>query len=246
MRIMQRVNSWRLALQGLAVPIVRPSIVGSIAHDPQAFTQGLAYAHGALYESTGTWENSSLRRLNPDTGAVLEQVPVEGDFAEGIACLGEHIYQLTWTSGRVLIYAPNPLRLVGEGRIGHQGWGLAVDGDGLVATDGSHRLRRYDSELKLTRQTAIRRFGLPFRHLNALAVVRGQAYINIWYTPLIARIDLASGRLGGFVDCSEAASIESPASPHHILNGIAYLPDRGSFLITGKFWRRMFEIRLAT
>lgn len=243
---MQWVNRWRLGLQGLALPVVRPAIVGSIAHDPRAFTQGLAYAEGALYESTGTWEASSLRRLDPDTGAVLEQLPVEGDFAEGIACLGERIHQLTWTSGRVLIYARNPLRLVGEGRIGHEGWGLAADAGELVATDGSHRLRRYDPELKLTREIAIRRLGLPFRHLNALAVVRGQAYINIWYTPLIARVDLASGRLAGFVDCSEAVSIESPASPHHILNGIAYLPDRGSFMITGKFWRNMFEIRLET
>lgn len=243
---MQLINRWRLGLQVRAVPVVRPSIIETMAHDPQAFTQGLAYANGALYESTGTWEASTLRRLDPNTGDVLERVPVEGDFAEGIACLGERIYQLTWTSGRVLIYAPNPLRLVGERRIGHEGWGLAADGDELVATDGSHRLRRYDPELKLTRQTAMRRFGLPFRHLNALAVVRGQAYINIWYTPLIARVDLASGRLVGLVDCAEAASIESPASPHHILNGIAYLPDRESFLITGKFWRRMFEIRLKT
>ncbi len=246
MNVKHTVNRYLRQLQVLHVPVARPSIIRVFDHDPEAFTQGLVYSEGELYESTGSWQRSSLRRLCPASGAILEMVRVEDNFAEGIARVNEHIYQLTWTSGKVLIYATNPIRLVSEGQIHQHGWGLAAYDGGLLTTDGSHRIRRYNPDLRITGSFAVRRLGLPFRHLNALTTVSDQAFVNIWCTSLIAQLDLPSGRLVRVIDCSELEAIESPKTPHHILNGICYRPESGSFFVTGKNWHRMFEMRMAS
>lgn len=231
-------------LQTRGVPVVQPTLRRVVAHDPDAYTQGLCFVDGALYESTGTWEASSLRRVCPETGRVLEMLAVPGEFAEDIAFLDGHLYQLTWTGGRVIRYRLSPLARVDQGRWEGEGWGLAAYRGQLLASDGSHRLRLVDAGLNARGTVRVRRFGLPVRHLNALDVVDGDAYVNIWCTPLIARIEVRGGRLKAIVDCSELVRLEAPRSHHHILNGIAHVPATDCFLVTGKRWRNMFEIRL--
>lgn len=236
------VNNLLRWAQTLAVPTRRAHIERAFPHDPEAFTQGLCVAAGRLFESTGTWEMSALRELHPITGELLQTLPVPGDFAEDITYHGNHLYQLTWKSGRLLKYRLDPLALVEEYRYPHEGWGLASSGSDLVVSDGSAQLRHYGPEAQLRAVGRVRIAGIPFRHLNALEVVGRFAYANVWYSSLIARIDLATAKVTQIIDCSELERIEGQDNPHHILNGIAFDPARERFFVTGKRWRTMFEV----
>jgi glutamine cyclotransferase len=244
LNVKAQLNDWLRRWQTAGLRRIRPEIVRVIDHDPGAFTQGLLFANDRLYESTGSWGESSLRQLCPDTGNVLEHLPVVDEFAEDIAYLEGRIYQLTWTSGRVLVYETEPLRLVEEYKTSYQGWGVAAYGSGLIATDGTHLIRRFDAEMRLIEQRSIRCRGFPFRHLNALEVVADRAYVNVWNCPLIAQLDVAEGRVAGVIDCTEIQQAEDPKSAYNIMNGVCYLPQKRTFLITGKHWRNMFEIRI--
>lgn len=236
------VNNALRRLQAVHLPRVRPRIVRCIPHDETAFTQGLCFAEGYLYESTGTYGASSLGRLDPGTGAVLERVAVNGEFAEDVAYVAGYLCQLTWQSGRVLKYALNPLRLVGEEKIHHEGWGVACRRGELLVTDGTSTLRRYQPGMREVASCTVRCAGLPFRHLNAMEVVDSFAYVNVWYSALIAKVDLETMRLAAIIDCAELERLAAPRNPHHILNGIAQNPSTGTFYVTGKHWRSMFEI----
>ncbi len=242
--LIRRLNDLRRRLQSVGVVRVRPEIVRTLPHDPAAYTQGLIYASGELYESTGLAHASSLRRIDPGDGHVLEQVPVAGDFAEGIALLGERIYQLTWQSGRVLVYDRNPLRRIAEHRIEHEGWGLASDGGQLWISDGTAVLRRYSPAMVFNGALRAHAAGLAFRHLNAIVMARGRLYANVWCTPLVAEIDPADGHVLRLVDCSELVRAEASRNPHSILNGIAFNADSCNFFMTGKCWRLLFEVRI--
>jgi glutamine cyclotransferase len=229
--------------QMLAVPRVPPVVKRTFSHDPQAFTQGLAYREGMLYESTGLLNASSLRRIDPASGTILESVSVPDVFAEGIAFLGSRIYQLTWKDRRVFVYDIQPLRRAGEGRIDHAGWGLACDGFSLLASDGSSLLRRYDSTLSVTASLRAQLSGLPFCHLNDIEVANGRLYANVWRTPFVAEINLDGGAVTRILDCAELMKVEYRDDRNAIMNGIAYNPDNGTFFVTGKRWRHYYEIR---
>jgi glutamine cyclotransferase len=236
------VNRGLRYFQTLGTPFKKPLIVRYFPHMEDAYTQGLCFAEDRLFESTGTWKDSSIRQLDPFSGVVLEKIPVGNDFAEDIVYQDSYLYQLTWKSGRILKYAINPLRLVDEMSYEHEGWGLGKIGNKFVISDGSSNLRFYRADMGLieTRQIYCLRF--PFRHLNAMEVVGEYAFINIWYTPYIAQIDLSMGQVIRIIDCSELVGIESMGNMHNILNGIAFNKRSNTFFVTGKYWRYVFEI----
>jgi glutaminyl-peptide cyclotransferase len=222
-----------------------PEIVGVLAHDPSAFTQGLTIHNGELYESTGLEGQSSLRRLCTKTGAVLESIAMAPDvFGEDITGLDDKIYQLTYTSGKALSYSLDPLAAVEALPLSQQeGWGLVTWNGHLLASDGSHRLREYTRRFELTDTYRAKAFGLPLRRLNAMTVRGHFILANLWYTHYLAEIHTRTFRLTRAIDCRELVAREAPESPDHILNGIAWDRARGVFWMTGKHWKHLFAVR---
>ena len=222
------------------------TVVASYPHDRHAYTQGLVYAAGALYESTGLYGRSTLRRVNLESGRpelVRELAPHL--FGEGLTAFGDRLIQLTWRAGTALVYSRDDLRRAGELRYPTQGWGLTHDGRHLIMSDGSATLYFRDpvtfAEL---RRVEVRDDGGPVRLLNELEHVGGQVYANVYGSPLILRIDPRSGRVTGRVDLSPLVA-ESRATPGaDVLNGIAYVPGSGRFLVTGKRWSRLYAVIL--
>lgn len=204
----------------------------------------MAFHRGVLYESTGLVGASSIRIVDPADGRVCEKLDVPGEFAEGIGVLDDRLYQLTWLSGRVLIYSLEPLRQVGEARIDHEGWGLASNGKELLASDGSSVIRRYDPAMSLVAEVRVRARGYPFVNLNDFEVVNGRAYANVWRSRFVAEIDLSVGQVVRMIDCSELVRLADPGAPDEMMNGIAFNPEAGTFFVTGKRWQNCFEIRL--
>ena len=226
-------------------PGVRPVVLGEVGHDPSAFTQGLELAPGgaALYEGTGLAGRSQLRELDPATGAVRRAVPVpNGWFGEGITVSGDRIWQLTWTDGVALEWDRASLRLLRTVPMSGEGWGLCRDGDRLVRSDGSARLRFHDpSTFAETGGVDVTLDGSPVPDLNELECVDGQVWANVWQSDRIMRIDRASGRVTAVVD---ASGLLTPEQRQHtdVLNGIAALGG-GEYLLTGKLWPTMFRVR---
>ena len=231
-------------LQVVSLPWIRPRIVRAFWHDPEAYTQGLAFYRGTLYESTGLENASSLRVVDACDGRVRERHDVPGEFVEGIGILRERLYQLTWRTGRVFIYDLRPLRRVGEARIAHEGWGLASDGSQLWATDGSEVIRRYDSEMLMLAEVRVRSRGYAFRHLNDIEMAKGRLYANIWYSRFLAEVDVSLGRVVRMVDCSELVRLAGAQNREDVMNGIAFNADADTFFVTGKRWEKYFEIQL--
>jgi len=229
------------------VPQVVPEILRELPHDTLAFTQGLLYDGGKLYESTGApgGRVSSLRVVNPASGAVSGIQPVPDVFAEGIAVLGEQLVQLTWRNGIAFVYSFPALRRTDEVfEYGGEGWGLASDGRQFYMSDGSDTLRVLDAAFGLRKKLPVRMAGRPVRSLNELECARGRLYANIWYSAIIVEIDPRSGAVTRTIDCAQLQRRAAPASIDDVLNGIAYNPARDVFFLTGKNWRVMFEVRI--
>lgn len=199
---------------------------------------------GRLFESTGGEGTSSLREVDRQDGRVLRSRAVEGHFAEGLCLHKGSLYQLTWKSGLVFRYEPDTFDLTAEYQIQHEGWGLAACNGELWVSDGSSRIRRYSERMQLLDVRSVARFGVPLRRLNALCVANGRVLANIWYSSWIGEFEPRSGRLTRMIDCREVVALESPRSEHHILNGIAVDEDSGTLYLTGKHWRRCFEVQI--
>ncbi|MBM4116128.1 glutaminyl-peptide cyclotransferase [bacterium] len=221
-------------------------VLASYPHDPAAFTQGLVIAQGQLYESTGLHGQSTLRRVEVATGAVLDGVSLDdADFGEGLAYLpdGDRLAQLTWTSNRGLVYARDTLEQVAEFSYAGEGWGLAFDPtrQRLIMSDGTATLRFLDpaSFAELGR-VEVREGGRRVGMLNELEVVAGTLYANVLPTSRIARIDPETGRLEAWIDCSALRPAGLP--PAAALNGIAYDPAGERFLLTGKLWPTLYAV----
>lgn len=244
MTFLRIVTSVVRATQMLGASRVTPRVERVFPHDPQAFTQGLAYRDGMLYESTGLRNASSLRRIDPACGDVLETLPVEGVFAEGIAFFEGRIYQLTWKDRRYFVYDIFPLRLVGGGGIVHDGWGMAGDGKRLYVTDGSSLIRRYDGGMLERGAARARLSGIRLCHLNDIEVVQDRLYANVWPTPFLAEVSLPSGSVSRIIDCGDLFNREWSGDRNAVMNGIAYNPDNGTFFVTGKRWTQYYEISL--
>jgi glutamine cyclotransferase len=234
--------------QSTPAPALRPQPVRILAvhpHDPQAFTQGLLWSGGRLYESTGLYGRSTVREVDPDSGRVLRSVSLPDDqFGEGLALVGERLIQLTWREQDAFVWRLSDL--ASSGRIGYQGegWGLTWDGKELLASDGSAVIsRRSPEDLRSLGTVTVRRAGREVPYLNELEWVEGALYANVWQSDEILRIDPASGEVTGAWD---ASGLLEPEERQHadVLNGIAWNPQRRVFYLTGKLWPRLFEVQL--
>jgi len=230
------------------VPVYTYRVVNVFPHDPSAFTQGLVYLDDVFYEGTGLRGQSTLRRVDPATGQVLQGVRLPDlYFGEGIALLGQRLYQLTWQEGTGLIYDKNSFELLDTWSYPGEGWGLTTDGQRLIMSDGSHELRFLDPETlaEQGRVAVLDGDGQPVARLNELEWVDGEVWANVWQTDRIARIDPASGRLLGWIDLAGLLPDEDRAAQRvDVLNGIAYDPATGRLFVTGKWWPKLFEIEL--
>ena len=228
------------------VPVLRPRVVREYPHDPEAFTQGLFFHDGVLYESTGLLGESTLRRVALETGEVLaERRLLPSLFGEGAALVGDRIMQLTWKAGIGFAYDRDSFRLLREFRYPGEGWGLTYDGEHLVMSDGSDTLRFRDPDtFREVRRLPVAADGEPVFNLNELEWIEGEIWANLWTEDRIARIHPETGEVLAFLDL---AGILPAASRHpgtDVLNGIAWDPDRRRIFVTGKKWPTLFEIEL--
>lgn len=223
---------------------LKVEVLAIVPHDPESYTQGLLWHAGSLYESAGQYGSSSLRRADPATGEVRQRVEVPPQyFAEGLALVGDKLIQLTWEEQTALVYRLQDLQRAGEHRYEGSGWGLCHDGKRLVMSNGSSRLTFRDPEtFAPLGQVVVTRAGVPVDRLNELECVDGAVWANVYLTDEILRIDPETGRVTAVVD---ASGLLTPAerAQAEVLNGIAYKPDTKTFLITGKYWPRLFEVR---
>lgn len=227
-------------------------------HDRRAFTQGLVWDDGTLYESTGQYGRSSLRAIDLERGEILRSVSLpQRLFGEGLALVTEEsgrggeaeearLVQLTWRANTALVWSVPGLRPLHELRYSGEGWGLCFDGERLVMSDGSSRLTfRHPDDFRIRRRLEVERDESPVPFLNELECVDGTIYANVWMSDEILRIDASSGRVTGVVDASGLLSTEERAAAD-VLNGIAYRPERGTFLVTGKYWPKLFEVEIVS
>lgn len=212
-------------------------------HRPDAFTQGLVWERGRLFESTGLEGASTLREVALDSGDVTRSVTNPSDvFAEGLALVGNRLVQLTWQDNVAFVYDRDSFTKLTEHRYEGEGWGLCHDGSKLVMSDGSDVLRFRDPEtFAVTRSVSVTRLGRPLRMLNELECVGDEVYANVWQTNDIVRIDAATGVVEAIIDATELAR-EVERADVYVLNGIAYMPESRRFLVTGKHWPTMFEV----
>lgn len=226
-----------------------PSIelLRTFSHQTDAFTQGLVYSDGRLFESTGLYGRSSLRELDPLTGEVIRQLDLDARyFGEGLELVGTELVMLTWQEGEALVFDRDTFEHTATFAYEGQGWGLCHDGNRLIMSDGSATLQYRDSTtFELLDTVTVTYNGNPLRNLNELECVQGNVYANVWLTTYIVRIG-EGGVISAVYDLQNllSASEWAELGPDAVLNGIAWIEESQSFLITGKLWPKMFEVRL--
>jgi glutamine cyclotransferase len=231
-----------------AAPVVeelRVRVIRKYPHATDAFTQGLIWHQGVMYESTGQYGQSSLRKVQLEDGKVLAQRRLESTvFGEGLARVDDRLIQLTWRSGLAFVSDLTTLEKRETLNYAGEGWGLCYDGAALVMSDGSSMLEFRDPEsMELLGEMSVLKDGHPVRKLNELECVGTDIYANIWQRHEILRIDRKSGRVTATIDASGLLS-RIEAKRADVLNGIAYKPQSKTFLLTGKLWPHVFEVEL--
>jgi glutamine cyclotransferase len=223
--------------------------VSSRPHDTTAWTEGLLFdGLGDLYESTGRVGQSTIRQVDPTTGAVIRSAALPANlYGEGLALVDDHFIQLTWKDGEALVWDAATLTQTGSFRYTGEGWGLCYDGVRLVMSDGSSVLTFRDpATFEVTGMVSVTAQGQPVDQLNELECVDDAVWANIWETPWIVRIDPASGAITGALDTTGIITPDpSVVDAGAVLNGIAHDPVTGTFLLTGKLWPSMFEVRIS-
>ena len=227
-------------------PVWGFSVVKEYPHDAQAFTQGLFWSEGALFESTGLVGRSTVRKVRLDDGKVLQSVPIPpGLFGEGIVGVGEEIVSVTWQGGIGFRWDRKTLRRKSSFRYAGEGWGLASDGRSIILSDGTATLRYFDPASMTERsRLTVTAAGKPVANLNELEYVKGEIFANVWMTSRIARIDPATGQVKGWIELGPLAQQFQSGDPDRVLNGIAYDAARDRLFVTGKNWPKLFEIKL--
>lgn len=221
-------------------------VIAKFPHDPTAYTQGLLIYDGLIYESTGTYGNSSLRVVEPETGKMLRNQPLEDRyFGEGLTLLNEKLYQLTWKEKTGFVYDRATLKLIDTWTYDTDGWGLTTDGTDLIMSDGSAELRWVDpATFEVKRVLSVTQNGQPATRLNELEWVEGDIYANVYTTETILRIDPKTGEVLTVLDMSGLMPEANKADPNEVLNGIVYDPGTKRLFVTGKRWDVLYEIRL--
>jgi glutaminyl-peptide cyclotransferase len=221
-------------------------VVHAYPHDQSAFTQGLEYRGGFLYEGTGLPGRSTLRKEKLETGEILEAVNLAPElFGEGITVINQHVLQLTWQSRLGFVYDQASFRKLRTFGYTGEAWGLANDGHVIYMSDGTSQIRRLDPlTLGEQRRIAIHDGREPVMMLNELECVRGEIYANIWHSDQIARIAPADGSVIGWIDLSGLVSKRELPNDEAVLNGIAYDSIGDRLFVTGKLWPKLFEIKI--
>jgi glutamine cyclotransferase len=228
------------------VPVYGFEVKRAYRHDPNAYTQGLVFDDGFLYEGTGKYGASELRKVELATGKVVRRHRLPARyFGEGIALVGDRIVQLTWQGGVGFVYEKESFRKVREFDYPGEGWGVTHDGKRLILSDGSAELRFLDPEsFEEIGRVTVRDRGAPVRDLNELEFVEGEIYANVWQRDAIARISPEDGKVVGWIDLRGLLSNENRTARTEVLNGIAYDPGDHRLFVTGKNWPLLFEIKL--
>ena len=221
-------------------------VVHTYPHDPNAFTQGLVYVEGFLYESTGLYGRSTLRKEDVETGQVLEQLTLPSEyFGEGLTSWRNTLIQLTWKSHIGFVYDRATLRLLRTFHYPWEGWGLTQDGKHLILSNGSSNLYFLDPQtFREVRSVRVTDHGAPLKQLNELEYIRGEIYANVWMTNKIVRISPQTGKVLGSIHLAGLLSPVFVRSPDAVLNGISYDAKRNRLFLTGKLWPKLFEIRV--
>jgi glutaminyl-peptide cyclotransferase len=220
-------------------------IVHAYPHDPTAFTQGLQFHQGQLYESTG--EKGDLRRISLEQAAPLWKQSLPDVFPEGLASDGERLYQLTWTDGTLFVWNGAPPSQEKQVPYAGEGWGLCFHAGQLVRSDGSSTLRFHDpKDFRETSHVRVMLRGSPVDQLNELECAEDGVYANVWHAQHVLKIDYATGRVLAVIDASELVRAERGRARGYeaVLNGIAKEPGTGRLFFTGKLWPDLFEVRL--
>lgn len=218
-------------------------VVGEYPHDRSAYTQGLFFHNGDLYESTGQTGQSSFRKVDLETGKVQRKLDFDRKyFGEGSVILDDRMYMLTWTSKVAFVYDAATLKYLKTYSYPREGWGLTTDGKSLVASDGSCYIYFMDKEFNVQRKIRVTMNDRPLRLLNELEWIDGKIWANVYTTDMIVIINPSSGKVEGVVDCSGLLPDSLRRRDTDVLNGIAV--KGGRIFLTGKNWPKLYEIRL--
>lgn len=224
------------------VRIVKPVIINSVPHDSTAFTQGLLFRDGKLFESTGMVGQSTIRIVNTN-GMVERKKSLPEVFAEGCAFFKGLLYQITWTEQTCIVYNADLIILNTISYRG-QGWGLTADSNSLIMSNGSDTLNFRDQNFKSIRKLPVTLNGKPLKNLNELEYADGKILANVWFSDFIYEISPQTGKVLKIIDCTELVDIEKPQSEDNVLNGIAFIPTESHFFLTGKNWKNMFLVKI--
>ncbi|MEM6413724.1 MAG: glutaminyl-peptide cyclotransferase [Pseudomonadota bacterium] len=222
-------------------------VVNTYPHDPEAYTQGLFFGDGALIETTGQFGQSSLRRVEIETGKVLEKIKLPDQFfGEGSVMWQDRIINLTWRSGKGFIFSKDGFKKLGQFTYEGEGWGLTHNGTMLIMSDGTPRLRFLDPEtLQVIRTLNVTYRDRPVRFLNELEWIKGRLFANVYGRDYVVRIDPVSGFITGVIDFSGLIpDQEARIAKGEVLNGIAYDAGNDRLFVTGKYWPKLFEVEL--
>ncbi|MES2988422.1 MAG: glutaminyl-peptide cyclotransferase [Pseudomonadota bacterium] len=219
-------------------------VVKAFAHDSQAFTEGLFFQDGTLFESTGEEGTSGFRKVNLETGEVTQEVQLPSQyFGEGIVGWKDKIYQLTWKDQKGFIYNAKDFTPAGEFAYKGEGWGLTHNGKSVIMSDGTATLRFMDPDTMAQQSTvSVTANGCPVKQLNELEWIDGEIWANIWQTDLIARIDPGSGKVKGFVDVTALGPATTDTD--EVANGIAYDAGTKRIFVTGKMWPQLYQVKV--
>lgn len=221
-------------------------IVKAYPHDPEAYTQGLYFEKGFLFEGTGEWGTSSLRKVKPETGEIIKSLNLPDDiFGEGIASVGNKIIQLTWKSNQGFVYDKETFRQINKFNYSTEGWGITTDGKRYIMSDGTAYLYFLDPEtFSQIRSIEVCNDIEPVYYLNELEYIKGEIWANVYQENYIVRIDPESGKVLGKVDFSGILDLRGYTKRVDVLNGIAWDAKGNRIFITGKWWPKLFEVEV--
>lgn len=236
----------RLVSSQTSAPVHSYKVLAVYPHDTKAFTEGLQYTGGYLYEATGLNGESSIRKVNLTTGRVLKMLPISTFyFGEGITVLGDRLYELTYKNGIAFVYDAKTFEKINSFHYPGEGWALTSDRKHLIMSDGTSELRVLDpATFHEESRIAVHDGARPIKNLNELEYIEGEIWANIWTTNLIARIDPHTGRVNSWVDLSGLLKQSERTPDMDVLNGIAYDAKRKRIFVTGKRWPKLFEIQV--
>lgn len=259
------VNGSSKTSSDATLPVYSYTIINTFKHDSKAFTQGLVFYKDFLFEGTGENGRSSARKVDLKTGNVLKKVDLDSKFfGEGLTILNDKVYQITWRDKKGFVYDPETLSLIKEFSYEGEGWGLTNDGKSLIMSDGTHIIKFIDPEtFEVTKRVPVMQGnGKPLFLLNELEYVKGEIWANIWHSEetdtgttqgrlpnigkpnYIARINPESGKVVGWIDLAGISPDDTSEDSENTLNGIAYDAENDRIFVTGKKWKRLFEISL--